>query len=95
LEAAFDIDLLALSAVLPNVFSRSTEGHHTVPLGVIVPVAITIFSTLSGCDSKICNGGARCGRTQVRVLSKIANEDDLVDHLSAPTWMMMCAENCI
>ena len=80
LKAAFHEELLALAAVLGHVFRGAAKGHHRVPLGVVVPVAVPILASIGGCEAKIGHGSTAGGRPHFWILSEIADEKDFVDH---------------
>jgi hypothetical protein len=79
LDAALNVQLLAFPAVLANIFSLAPEDHHSVPLGVIGPVAFTIFSTIRSGNPQSGHRRAAAGRPYFWVLSEVSNENGFVD----------------
>ena len=80
LKAAFHEELLSLSTILGHVFRGAAKGHHRMPLGVIVPIALPILASIGGGQAKIGHGSTAGGGTHFWILSEIADEKDLVDH---------------
>src|SRR5580704_806019 len=81
LQAAFDVDLVALLEIFPGDFGHALPEHDVVPLGAFLPLPTFVLVGLVGSQRNLRYCGALRRVLDFRVFAQIANEDDFVDAL--------------
>src|SRR6266576_6600149 len=81
LQAAFDVDLVALFQVLAGDFGEARPEHHVMPLGLLLPLSRFVFVGLVGGECDLCDRGALRRVLHFGILSEIADQDDFVNAL--------------
>ena len=80
LDAALDVDLLALLQVVLQRLGLLAEQDDAVPLGLLDPVAgLAVLATIGGRDAETRDREAVAGELQFRIPPEVADENRLVD----------------
>jgi hypothetical protein len=78
LQAAFNVDLLALDQVLREGLGRLAPQVDAVPLGLFLLLAVAPLERLGRGDAELRDGRSGAREAQLGVPAQIANQDDSV-----------------
>src|SRR6185437_2340164 len=82
LDLAFDEELRAFFDVVADDLGRTLKADQIVPLGLVGPVALSVFLTVGSGEGKAGDGHAAGGGTDLGVFAHIAQKEYLVDTFS-------------
>src|SRR5882672_8559300 len=99
LEAAFDVDLLALGQVLGQRFGDLPPEHHAMPLGFFLLLPRLVGPVLGGRHVEGRHGGASRCIAQLGIASEVADQNHFVHAFHRASILLyfgrlICSRRC-